>query len=130
MEIKGKIIQVMDARSGESQNGRWAMQDFVIEFPVWGGVKHALLTISGEDRIKAFCPTVTGETLNFHFDIDARKWTGKDGRENWTNSMRCYRIDAEEKKQNEQAPAQTAQPAATANDPFAAQGAAPMGDAF
>lgn len=29
-----------------------------------------------------------------------------------------------------QAPAQTAQPAATANDPFAAQGAAPMGDAF
>ena len=73
MEITGKITQVLEMQSGESANGSWQKQEFVlledkeqypktIAFEIWG------------DKIKA--PSV-GDKVNVSINIESREYNGK-----------------------------------------------------
>ena len=55
MELTGKIIAVMQPRSGVSQRtgNSWMMQDYVMEIP-GQYPRHMVFNIFGEDRIKQF----------------------------------------------------------------------------
>ena len=84
MELTGKIIAVMEARSGISARtgNPWMTQEYVIEVP---GTypRRCMFNIFGEDRIKQFNIQV-GEELTVQFDIDAREYNGK-----WYNDIRA-----------------------------------------
>ena len=87
MELTGKIIAVMEARSGISARtgNPWMTQEYVIEVP---GTypRRCVFNIFGEDRIKQFNIQV-GEELTVQFDIDAREYNGK-----WYNDIRAYNV--------------------------------------
>lgn len=87
MEFKGKIIAILQPRSGISKSGNpWMVQEYVIEnsdqFP-----RKMAFEIFGEERIKQFNVQM-GEELTVSFDIDARQW-----QERWFNSIRAWKIE-------------------------------------
>ena len=87
MELTGKIIAVMQPRSGVSQRtgNSWMMQDYVMEIP-GQYPRHMVFNIFGEDRIKQF-NIQQGEDVTVSFDIDAREFNGR-----WYNTLRAWRV--------------------------------------
>ena len=83
MEISGKIIAVLEARSGQSAKtgSMWMSQEYVLEtseqYP-----KRMCFNVWGEDKIRQFGIQV-GQELTVSFDIDAREYQGR-----WYNSLR------------------------------------------
>ena len=87
MELTGKVIAVMEARSGSSSKtgNAWMVQEYVIEVP-GQFPKRCMFTVFGEDRIKQF-NIQAGEDLTVQFDIDAREYNGR-----WYNDIRAYNV--------------------------------------
>ena len=87
LEIAGKVIAVLEKRSGTSKSGNaWVTQEYVIEtaeqYP-----KKCCFSIFGEEKIAA-CNIKIGETITAHIDIDARQWENK-----WFNSISAWKIE-------------------------------------
>ena len=74
MELTGKIVAVLDAKSGKSSKtgNPWMMQEYVIEVP-GQYPRHCMFSIFGEDKIKQL-NIQNGEDLTVQFDIDAREY--------------------------------------------------------
>ena len=87
MELTGRIIAVMEPRSGVSARtgNSWMTQEYVLEVP---GTypKRCVFNIFGEDRIKQF-NIQNGEDLTVQFDIDAHEYNGR-----WFNEIRAFNI--------------------------------------
>ena len=85
MEIQGKVIAVLEARSGVSARGEWKSQDYVIEthdaYP-----KKMVFSVFGADRISRFNIQL-GQEVNVSFDIDAHEYNGR-----WFNSIRAFDV--------------------------------------
>ena len=87
MDLTGKIIQVMQPRSGVSQrtgNG-WMVQEFVMEIP-GQFTRHMVFNVFGEDRLKQF-NIQQGQDYTVSFDVDAREFNGR-----WYNDIRAYNV--------------------------------------
>lgn len=91
MEITGKIIQILEARSGTSARtgSTWMSQSFVIEavepgrqFPT-----RCVFDVFGEDRLRQF-NIQAGEMLTVSFDLDAHEYQGR-----WYNSIRAWKVE-------------------------------------
>ncbi len=87
MDLTGKVIAIMEARSGVSSRtgNNWMTQEYVIEVPGQYPRK-MLFNIFGEDRIKQF-NIQPGEEITVQFDIDAREYNGR-----WFNDVRAYNV--------------------------------------
>lgn len=87
MELTGRIIAVLEAKSGTSSKtgNPWMMQGYVIEVP-GQYPKRCVFTVFGEDRIKQL-NIQNGEDLTVQFDIDAREVNGR-----WYNDLRAYNV--------------------------------------
>ena len=87
MELTGRIIAVLEAKSGTSSKtgNSWMMQGYVIEVP-GQYPRHCAFTVFGEDRIKQLNIQI-GEDLTVQFDIDAREYNGR-----WYNDFRAYNV--------------------------------------
>jgi len=87
MELTGKVIAVMAARSGSSSKSgnTWMVQEYVVEIP-GQYPKRCMFTVFGEDRIKQF-NIQAGEDITVQFDIDAREYNGR-----WYNDIRAYNV--------------------------------------
>lgn len=86
MELQGKIIAALPARSGTSSRGEWKAQDFVLETIEDRFPRKMVFTVFGEDRLQKFNIQV-GQDVNVFFDIDAREYQGR-----WFNSIRAYDV--------------------------------------
>ena len=87
MDLTGKVIAILEARSGQSQRtgNAWMIQEYVIEVPGTYPRK-MMFNIFGEDRIKQF-NIQPNEEITVQFDIDAREFNGR-----WYNDIRAYNI--------------------------------------
>jgi hypothetical protein len=87
MELAGRIIAILEAKSGTSSKtgNTWMMQEYVIEVP-GQYPRHCAFTVFGEDRIKQLNIQM-GEDLTVQFDIDARDYNGR-----WYNDFRAYNV--------------------------------------
>ena len=87
MELTGRIIAVMEPRSGVSARtgNSWMTQEYVLEVP-GQDPKRCVFNLFGEDRIKQF-NIQNGEDLTIQFDIDAREYQGR-----WFNDIRAYNV--------------------------------------
>jgi len=87
MDLTGKVIAIMEPRSGVSTRtgNSWMTQEYVIEVPGQYPRK-MLFNIFGEDRIKQF-NIQQGEEITVQFDIDAREYNGR-----WFNDIRAFNI--------------------------------------
>ena len=123
MEITGKIIVVLDARSGQSRStgNMWMSQEYVLEtseqYP-----KRICFNVFGEDKIKLY-NIQQGNDYTVSFDINAREYQGR-----WYNDVRAWKV---EPATAGAAPAATPVGATPAVDaPFAAPAAAPAAPDF
>lgn len=88
MELSGKIIAVLEKRSGvaKTTGNPWAVQSYVLEtheqYP-----RKMCFDIFGEDKITQFA-IQAGEEVTVSFDIDAREYQGR-----WYNSIRAWKVD-------------------------------------
>ena len=110
MDITGRIIAVMEKRSGQSQRSgnAWASQDYVIEtleqYP-----RRCMFNGVGEDKINEYNLQI-GAEVTVSFDLNAREYNGR-----WYNDIRAWRV----------VPAQTAAPVAPAAAPAAPEAVIP-----
>ena len=113
MEITGKIIAILDPKSGVSQSGNeWKSQSYVIE-TIEQYPKKCCFDIFGADKI-AECNIQIGEVLTVHIDIDARQWNDR-----WFNSIRAWKItrEVEEKKEEAKKPVSDSNPTKSYSKP-------------
>ena len=117
MELQGKVIAVLPARSGVSARGEWKSQSFVIEthdsFP-----RKMVFDVFGEERLTRFNIQL-GQEVNVSFDIDAHEYNGR-----WFNNIRAFDARLVDPNTVSAAPAAQAAPAAPqqpANAPFPPQ---------
>lgn len=117
MELQGKVIAVLPARSGVSARGEWKSQSFVIEthdsFP-----RKMVFDVFGEERLTRFNIQL-GQEVNVSFDIDAHEYNGR-----WFNNIRAFDVRLVDPNTISAAPAAQATPAAPqqpANAPFPPQ---------
>ncbi len=117
MELQGKVIAVLPARSGVSARGEWKSQSFVIEthdsFP-----RKMVFDVFGEERLTRFNIQL-GQEVNVSFDIDAHEYNGR-----WFNHIRAFDVRLVDPNTVSAAPAAQAAPAAPqqpANAPFPPQ---------
>lgn len=120
MEIKGRIIAVMDKKQGTSKDGKaWMSQDFVIEtleqYP-----KRCVFNVFGEDKLKQFNVQQGSEYL-VKFDINAREYNGR-----WYNDVRAWKVE----QAQAEAPAQGNTFPNTGADAIPAPTIAPPNDSF
>lgn len=101
-EVSGKIIAVLDKKSGVSNTtgNPWFSQQYVIEtqeqYP-----KRLCFEVFGEDRIASF-NIQNGEEMTVSFDIDAREYQGR-----WYNSLRAWKVERANPVHNVQAQNET-----------------------
>lgn len=117
MELQGKVIAVLPARSGVSARGEWKSQSFVIEthdnFP-----RKMAFDVLGEERLTRFNIQL-GQEVNVSFDIDAHEYNGR-----WFNNIRAFDVRLVDPNTVSAAPAAQAAPAEPqqpANAPFPPQ---------
>ena len=87
LELSGKIIAVLDKKSGISKTGTsWSIQQYVIEtheqYP-----KKMCFDVFGEDKISQFNIQI-GDELKIFFDVDAKVYNGR-----WYNSFRVWKVE-------------------------------------
>ena len=117
MEVKGKIIQVLELQSGTSKAGNpWRKQEYVLEtldaYP-----KKVHFDFFG-DRIDQY-PINLGDTIVLSFDIESREYQGR-----WFTSIRGWKAEKVNDNNTASAPAASfdnagmAAPAAPEFSPF------------
>ena len=87
MEIKGKIIAVLEEKSGEGKNGTWKSQDAVLEtgdqYP-----KKVAFNMYGDKIV----PLLVGDEVVVSFDVESKEFNGR-----WFTNLKAWKI---EKKDN------------------------------
>ena len=84
MEIKGKIIECLPVKSGQSSNGEWRKQEYVLEtdsqypkkvcFMVWG------------EKIEQFA-IQQSETVEVSIDLESREYNGR-----WYTDVKAWKV--------------------------------------
>lgn len=110
MQATGKIIAILEPRSGVSQAGNpWYTQQFVLQteeqYP-----KKIPFEVSGEERVKNFNIQMD-KVVTIDFDIDAREWNGK-----WIPSIRCFKVTRSENQEGQRQPAPQSAPTVQAQE--------------
>ena len=86
MEIQGTIYKCLEKRSGTSERGNWASQEFLLEYSKFDGYNRLLFTVFGEDRLNRF-NIKEGQKVNVCFDVKAREYNGK-----WYNDVTAWDV--------------------------------------
>ena len=83
LEVDGKVAKVLSMQTGESQNGTWKKQQFVVEtlgeypkkicFQVWGDKTEIVNNLKDGDRVKVSFGLESRE-YNEKWYTDARAW--------------------------------------------------------
>ena len=87
MELKGRIVQVLAAQSGESSRGTWKKQEYVIELP--GQYPKKVCFYVWGDQIDNFA-IKEGEELTVGIDIESREYNGK-----WYTNIKGWKVSRE-----------------------------------
>ena len=89
MEITGKIIAVLEERSGTSARTgtEWKVATYVLETISEQYPRRMCFEVFGVDKIQTMNIQL-GETLTVKFDIDAHEYNGR-----WYNSIRAFAVN-------------------------------------
>ena len=84
LEIRGKIIEILPEKSGQSANGEWRKQEYILEtdsnypkkicFMAWGDK-------IGEFNLKQ------GESVEVSVDLESREYNGR-----WYNDVKARKV--------------------------------------
>ena len=84
LEVSGKIIEILTVKSGQSANGEWRKQEYILEtesqypkkicFMAWG------------DKIDDF-NIQQGESLEVSVDLESREYNGR-----WYTDVKAWKV--------------------------------------
>lgn len=86
MEIKGKIVRVMEVQTGGSGNKPWHKQEFVLEQP-GQYPKNVCICLWGEEQINKY-DLQPGLTVTAHINIESREYNGR-----WYTDVRAWKLE-------------------------------------
>lgn len=88
LEISGKIVEILEVKSGKSANGEWRKQEYVMEteaqypkkvcFMAWG------------DKIDQF-NIQKGETVAVAIDLESREYNGR-----WYTDVKAWKVSRDD----------------------------------
>ena len=84
MNIKGKIIQVMDEQSGESAKGPWRKQEYVLETE--GQYPKKVCFIVWNDKIDEWSMR-EGDFADVSFDLESREYNAR-----WYTDVKAWKV--------------------------------------
>lgn len=105
LQITGKVTQILEEQSGESQRGPWRKQDFILETE--GQYPREVCITQWGEKIDEF-DVQEGETLTVYIDIESREYKGR-----WYTDVKAWRIERNRQIAPEPTPS---------DDPFSASG--------
>ena len=93
MEIKGKVIQLLDIETGEGKNGVWRKMPFVIEIP-GSYPKKVCIDVWG-DKIEAYNLQID-EEVEVSIDIESREYNGR-----WYTNIKAWNVKRDQNQVEE-----------------------------
>ena len=88
LEISGKIVEILEVKSGQSAHGEWRKQEYVLEteaqypkkvcFMAWG------------DKIDQF-NIQQGETVAVSIDLESREYNGR-----WYTDVKAWKVSRDD----------------------------------
>ena len=84
MEINGKIIELLPEQSGESTNGTWRKQQYILETGSQYPKKICFMVWS--DKIDELA-IKQGENLSVSIDIESREYNGR-----WYTDVKAWKV--------------------------------------
>ena len=84
MEIKGKIIELLSEKSGQSANGEWRKQEYILETD--GQYPKKICFMAWGDKIDQF-NIQKGETVAVEVDLESREYNGR-----WYTDVKAWRV--------------------------------------
>ena len=109
MEIKGKVIQLLDLQSGEGKNGTWRKQEYILETIDSKYPKKVCVAVWG-DKIDQFA-LQQGDNVVASIEVESREFNGR-----WYTNVQAWRVQKEQDGGiNQEAPAQEQVPDFIAN---------------
>ena len=89
LKIAGRVIEILEEQSGESRNGPWRKQEFILETE--GDYPAKICVVQWGDDIDKFA-LEGGEKLTAHIDIRSREYNGR-----WYTDVKAWKVEKESK---------------------------------
>ena len=83
MNIKGKVVLVLPAQSGEGKNGKWSKSPYIIEIP-GDYPKKVCVTIWG-DKLPVLSQ---GSEVACSIEVESKEFNGK-----WYTEVKCWKVE-------------------------------------
>ena len=84
LEIKGKIIEILPERSGQSANGEWRKQEYVLE--TGSQYPKKICFLAWGEKIDQF-NIKQGEIIEVSIDLESREYNGR-----WYTDVKAWRV--------------------------------------
>jgi len=84
LEISGKIIELLALKSGQSANGEWRKQEYVLEID--GQYPKKICFMAWGDKIDQF-NIQQGETIEVSIDLESREYNGR-----WYTDVKAWKV--------------------------------------
>ena len=84
MELNGKIIELLEEKSGESANGAWRKQEYILETESQYPKKICFMVWS--DKIDELA-IKEGENLTVSIDLESREYNGR-----WYTDVKAWKV--------------------------------------
>ena len=88
MEIRGKIIELLPEKSGQSANGGWRKQEYVLETD--GQYPKKICFMAWGDKIDHF-NIKQGETVEVSVDLESREYNGR-----WYTDVKAWKVSKDD----------------------------------
>lgn len=85
LKISGKVLDILELQSGESKNGPWKKQDFILETP--GKYPRKVCVTQWGDQVDKN-NIQKGEELTAFIDIQSREYKGR-----WYTDVKAWKIE-------------------------------------
>jgi len=87
LEITGKVSQILPLETGESKNGPWKKQFFIIEF-MDGNYPKKLSVSAWGDKTDALRNIQPGTEVKVSFNVESREYNGR-----WYTDVKVWKLE-------------------------------------
>jgi hypothetical protein len=93
LEISGKIIELLELKSGQSANGEWRKQEYVLE--IESQYPKKICFMAWGDKIDQF-NIQQGETIEVSIDLESREYNGR-----WYTDVKAWKVSRDSANQSD-----------------------------
>jgi len=86
LELTGRLMRVLEMRTGMGKNGEWKNQDFILELP--GQYPRSVCISLWGEKIEALKNFNIGDSIKAYIDIESREWNEK-----WFTSVKAWQLE-------------------------------------